>query len=114
MKVKIFDGVVKTLSNGKHVPKLRKSLISLGALDILGYEFSIKKILIKNINKDALIAMKEKKVKKLYILIGKTILGRAMRVKLYHEEYFASVKKVVKVEEYAKMINTPFSTKSTH
>lgn len=45
VKVKIFDGVVKTLSNGKHVPKLRKSLISLGALDILGYEFSIKKIL---------------------------------------------------------------------
>lgn len=47
---------------------------------------------IKNINKDALIAMKEKKVKNLYILIGKTILGRATKVKLYHEEYFASVK----------------------
>ena len=36
MKVKMFDGIVKTLSNGKHVPNLRKSLISLGDLDIFG------------------------------------------------------------------------------
>ena len=50
IKVRIFDGVVRTLSNVKYVPKLRKSLISLRALDNLGYVFSIKNGIMK-INK---------------------------------------------------------------
>ena len=45
VKVKIFDGVVRALSNVKHVPKLRKSLISLGVLDNLGYDFSQRMVL---------------------------------------------------------------------
>ena len=44
------------------------------------------------INKNALVVMKGKKLKKknLYTLIGKTILGEAMKVESCHEEYFAS------------------------
>lgn len=34
------DGVVRTLTNLRHVPKLRKSLISLGAVDTMGYYFA--------------------------------------------------------------------------
>ena len=45
VKIKIFDGVVRALSNVKHVPKLRKSLISLGVLDNLGYDFSQRMVL---------------------------------------------------------------------
>ena len=45
VKVKIFDGVVRALSNVKHVPKLRKILISLGVLDNLGYDFSQRMVL---------------------------------------------------------------------
>ena len=37
VKIKIFDGVVRVLSNVRHVPDLRKNLISLGVLDDLGY-----------------------------------------------------------------------------
>ena len=33
IKVRIFDGVVRTLSNIKHVSKLRRGLISLRGLD---------------------------------------------------------------------------------
>lgn len=91
VKVKMFDRIVKTLSNDKHIPNLRKSLISLGDLDILGYEFFVKND-IMNINKGALIAIKEKKVKNLYILIGNTILAKVTKVKSYYGEYFASVK----------------------
>ena len=66
------------------------------------------------INKGGLVAMKGKKVKNLYTLIGKTILREAMKVELHHEESFASVKEVVKLEERNKMIKTPFLVKSTH
>lgn len=61
------------------------SLISLGALDNLGYDFSTKNDIMK-INKGALMAMKRKKEKNLYTLIGKTILDRAMKVEPHHEE----------------------------
>ena len=67
------------------------------------------------INKGGLVAMKGKKVKNLYTLIGKTILREAMKVEShYEEESFASVKEVVKLEERNKMIKTPFLVKSTH
>ena len=66
------------------------------------------------INKGGLVAMKGKKVKNLYTLIGKTILREAMKVESHYEESFASVKEVVKVEEHNKMIKTPLLVKSTH
>ena len=63
----------------KHVPKLRKNLISLRALGNLGFDFFFffkKKNSIMKI-KGALIAMKGKMVKNLFTLIEKTILGGA-------------------------------------
>ncbi|KAI9194535.1 hypothetical protein LWI28_006901 [Acer negundo] len=33
IKIKMFDGIVKTLSSVRHVPALKKNLISLGTLD---------------------------------------------------------------------------------
>ena len=77
MKERIFNGIIGTLSNVKHVPRLMKSLISLGALDTLDYDFSIINGVI-NINKGVWVAMKGKKMKNLYTLIGKTILGGTM------------------------------------
>ena len=41
VKINMFDGVVRVLSNVKHVPNL-KNLISLGVLDDLGYSYSSK------------------------------------------------------------------------
>ena len=60
----MFDGVVRILTNVKYIPKLKRSLISLGVVDTLGYDFSIKKNGIMSINKGTLITMKGKKVKK--------------------------------------------------
>lgn len=84
--VMVFDSVSRTLSNVKHAPKVRRSLISFVALDNLGYDF-FKKNVIMNINKGSFIVMKGKKVKKLYTLTEKTI-GGAKKVEPYHEESF--------------------------
>ena len=111
----MFDGVVRSLSNVKHVPKLKKSLIFLRALGNLGFDFyfffaknSIMKI------KGALIATKRKRVKILFTLIEKTILGGAMKVELPHEKFFTNIKEIVKAEERDKMITTRFLAKITH
>ena len=57
VKIKMFGGVVRVLSNAKHVPDLRKNLISLGVLDDLGYSYSSKGGIMK-ITKGALMVMK--------------------------------------------------------
>ena len=40
IRVRMFDEVVRTLSNVKHIPELKKNLISLGYLEENGYAFS--------------------------------------------------------------------------
>jgi hypothetical protein len=37
IQIKMFDGTVKILTDVKHIPELRKNLISLGVLDTRGY-----------------------------------------------------------------------------
>ena len=37
----MFDGVIRTLTNVRHVPMLKKKLISLGVLDSCGHTFTI-------------------------------------------------------------------------
>ena len=43
VQIRMFDGVVRTLTNVRYVPGLRKSLISLGQLDSLGCKITIEK-----------------------------------------------------------------------
>jgi len=42
IKIKMFDGVVRTLSDVHHVPDLRRNLISISALESKGYYHSMK------------------------------------------------------------------------
>ncbi|KAG8489499.1 hypothetical protein CXB51_017516 [Gossypium anomalum] len=42
IKVRMFDGVVRTLSNVRHVPGLKRNLISLSTLDSKGYRYTVK------------------------------------------------------------------------
>ncbi len=60
MKVKMFDGIVKTLGNVRHGSKLGRNLISLDWLDFLGYGYSAIDGLMK-ITKDALVVKKGEK-----------------------------------------------------
>ena len=75
VKIKMFDGVVRVLSNVRHVPDLRKNLISLGVWDDLGYSYLSKGGIMK-ITKGSLMVMKGEKVSTLYRLIGNTVVGR--------------------------------------
>ena len=75
MKIKMFDEVVRVLSNVRHIPDLRKNSISLGVLDDLGYSYSSKGGIMK-ITKGALMVMNVQKVSTLHKLIGNTAVGR--------------------------------------
>ena len=39
VRIKMFNGIVRTFTNVRHVPNLKKSLVSLGILDSQGYEY---------------------------------------------------------------------------
>ena len=75
MKIKMFDGVVRVLSNVRHVPNLRKNLISLGVLDDLEYSYSSEGRIMK-ITKGSLMVMKGQKVSMFYKLIENTVVRR--------------------------------------
>ena len=68
---------VRVLSNVRHVPDLRKNLISLGVLDDLGYSYSSKGGIMK-VTKGALMVMKGQKISTLYRLIGNIVVGRVV------------------------------------
>ena len=40
--IKMYDDSIRTLTGVRHVPELRKNLISLGVLDSTGYKFTIQ------------------------------------------------------------------------
>ncbi|KAG8492461.1 hypothetical protein CXB51_009586 [Gossypium anomalum] len=77
IKVKMFDGVVRTLSDVRHVPELKRNLISLSTLDSKGYRYTAESGVLK-ISKGSLVVMKgQRKIAKLYVLQGSTVTGDA-------------------------------------
>ncbi|KAG8477522.1 hypothetical protein CXB51_031082 [Gossypium anomalum] len=77
IKVKMFDGVVRTLSDVRHVPELKRNLISLSTLDSKGYRYTAESGVL-NISKGSLVVMKgQRKTVKLYVLQGSTVTGDA-------------------------------------
>lgn len=76
MKFKHHDGVIREFSNVSYVPKLKKNLISLGALEYGGYSYSSSNGIMK-VKKGALVEMKAIREHNIYVLQGKTIVGAA-------------------------------------
>ncbi|KAG8488618.1 hypothetical protein CXB51_016586 [Gossypium anomalum] len=73
IKVKMFDGVVRTLSDVRHVPELKRNLISLSTLDSIGYRYTAESEVLK-ISKGSLVMTKgQRKTAKLYVLQGSTV-----------------------------------------
>ncbi|GKV37331.1 hypothetical protein SLEP1_g45370 [Rubroshorea leprosula] len=70
--LKMHDGVVGELTKVRHVPDMRKNLISLSALDTNGYTFSSGGGAMKVV-KGFLVVMKGRKDMKLYVLQGSTV-----------------------------------------
>ncbi|KAK2998642.1 hypothetical protein RJ639_023717 [Escallonia herrerae] len=76
IKIKMFDGIVRTLGDVRYIPDLKKNLISLGTLDSIDCSISIKGGVMK-VSKGAMVIMKGQKTRNLYKLMGKTVIGGA-------------------------------------
>ena len=88
IRVKMFDGIVRTLCDVRHVLDLRKNLITLGTLDGNGFSYKTANGVMK-VSKGVLIVMKGQKLaRNIYKLMGTTIVGgvanRRARVRQYN------------------------------
>ena len=72
--IKMDDGVMRTLTDVRHIPALKRNLLSLGALDSNGYKFVGEGGVLK-VTRGSLVMMKGKINKNLYTLMGETVLG---------------------------------------
>lgn len=78
VRIKMHDGIIRTLTGVRHVPDLKKNLISLGTLDFLGYKYSYSaEGGVLRVSKGALIVIKGKLTNGLYVLQGSTVIGAA-------------------------------------
>jgi hypothetical protein len=71
IRINMFDGIVRELTNVIYVPKIKSNLISLGVLDSYGYKY-IGQGGALTLSKGNLVVMKETKVDNLYKLEGST------------------------------------------
>ena len=70
--IKMHDGIVRTLTNVKHVSDLKKNLIALGTLAPLRYKYTVENGVMK-IFKGALVVMKACSFDSLYVLQGSIV-----------------------------------------
>ncbi|KAK3033756.1 hypothetical protein RJ639_034198 [Escallonia herrerae] len=76
IQIRMHDGIVRTLTDVRHVPELWKNLISLGTLDSNGCSYRAAGGVMR-IMKGALIVMKGLKQNSLYLLQGSIVTGAA-------------------------------------
>jgi len=72
IRMRMFDGQVRTLTNVRHVPDLRKSLLSLEALKAQGCKFSGGDI---KVTKGSMTILKEERIANLYKMTGSITIG---------------------------------------
>jgi len=77
IRMRMFDGQVRTLTNIRHITDLKKNLLSLGALEARGYKFSDAYGGIK-VTKGSMMILKGKRTINLYRLIGSIIVCDAL------------------------------------
>lgn len=77
IRIKMHDGVVRTLMDVRHVPDLRKNLISVGALDSGGCKIVIWNG-VKKVVRGSLVVMKGIRQGNLYALLGTTVTGNVV------------------------------------
>ena len=93
VRIKCHDKAVRTLTEVRHIPDLKRNLISLSSLDSIGCAYSGGGGVLK-VSKGNLVVMKGSKVNHLYHLQGSTVMGPSIgtcnsvsdkdRTKLWH------------------------------
>ena len=75
IKIKLSDGVVRTLEDVRHFLNMKKNLISLGTLDSKSYDYKSENEIMK-VSKGPVVVMTGQKISSnVYKLLGNTILG---------------------------------------
>ena len=76
VRVRMFDGIVKTMTNVKHIPELEKNLVSLGYLESSGYSFSNRaRSRVLNISNGAMVVMRGRRLdNNLYHMEGSVVI----------------------------------------
>ena len=79
VRVRMFDGIVRTLTNVKHIPELEKNLVSLGYLERSGYSFSSRaRSGVLNISNGAMVVMRGRRLdNNLYRMEGSVVTGES-------------------------------------
>ena len=68
VRIKMFDGILRTLRDVKHIINLKMDLILLSSLDLKGYKYTGEGGALK-VNKAALVVIKgQKRTANLYVL----------------------------------------------
>ena len=77
----MFDGMIRTLTDVRYIPKMKRNLIFVSALDAKGYKYSGGDSVLK-VTKGSLIVMKGdlSSTNGLYYLRGSTVSGNATPV----------------------------------
>lgn len=74
IRLKMFDGMIRQLKNVRHVPELKRNLISLSMLDkmrcLIKFEFGTLRVI-----KKSMVLMKGDMNNGLYVLHGSTVTG---------------------------------------
>jgi hypothetical protein len=84
--IRMHDGYVRKLIDVRHVPELRKNLISLGVLDFVGYKCATQGGVLK-VSKGILVVMKAKRIENLYHLEGRTKVNQAVVAYEYASDF---------------------------
>jgi hypothetical protein len=71
IRIRMFDGIIRELTDARYVPELKSNLISLGVLDSYGYKYTGQGEAL-TLSKGSLVVMKATKVDNLYKLEGST------------------------------------------
>ena len=74
VRMKMFDGAVRELTEVRYMPALRKNLISLGALESKGFKVTMEDSTYK-VTKGSFVIMKGVRDRHLYYLKGSTVTG---------------------------------------
>ena len=72
--IKMFDGIVRELKKMRYVPQLKRNLISVGALKMLGLVVSIRDGILK-MTKGSMVIMKGVRQNNLYYLKDSIVTG---------------------------------------
>jgi len=80
IQIKMFDGIVRELKKVRYVPQLKRNLISVGALETMSLDVSIRDGILK-MTKGSMVVLKGVRRNNLYYLKGSIVTPRAITVR---------------------------------